>query len=75
MGVPAQTGPAGTAEIDTEGAAKGFTTMTTGGETALNEVTHVELDVMLTVTTSPLLSVELDQVLLFAPTLTPLSCH
>jgi hypothetical protein len=75
MGVPAQTGPTGTAEIDTEGAAKGFTTMTTGGETALNEVTHVELDVMLTVTTSPLLSVELDHVLLFAPTLTPLSCH
>jgi hypothetical protein len=51
--VPAQIGPAGTGLIETEGAGKGFTTITTGGETALLVFTQTEFDVSETVITSP----------------------
>ena len=65
---PAQIGPAGTGRMETDGAANGFTTITTGGEFAELLVTQTELDVNETVITSPLFSVEDVHVLEFVPT-------
>jgi hypothetical protein len=72
---PAQMLPGGAAEIDTEGAAKGLTTMTRGGETALKTFTQTEFETIETVIISPLLSVDDDHVCELVPTFTPFNCH
>ena len=73
--VPLHTGPGGLAVIVTDGASEALTTITIGLEFATKVVTHVELDVMMHVITSPLFNVDDVNVLELLPTFIPFNCH
>ncbi len=71
---PAQMAPEGFAAMVTEGVRVGLTTITMAVDVAVVGETQVELDVMITVTASPLLSVVLVNVAP-VPALVPFTCH
>ena len=73
--VPAQIAPAGFAAIVTEGTTAGFTIITIAVEIPVVGETQVELEVIITVTASPLFKVVVVNVAPPAPAFTPFTCH
>ena len=65
----------GTAAMLTDGATVPVTAMVTEFDVAVVGLAHTSDDVITTVTTSPLASVELWKVLLLVPALTPFTFH
>ena len=67
--------PEGDALMLTTGTTSGSTVITRGFELATNTVTHGELDVIMQVTTSPLVNVLVANVAELVPAFTPFTCH
>ena len=73
--VPTQIVPEGTAAMLTDGTTVAVTTMVMLLDVAVVGEAHGELEVMITVITSPLLSVEEEKVGELVPAFTPFICH
>ena len=74
-GVPEQTGPAGTATILTAGVSAGLTTIVTVLDVAVAGEGQTALEVITTVTISPLVNEDELKVEAFAPVFTPFTTH